>query len=124
MIWKFVVISRYLIYVRGSMQVFRHIDVVSNGDFDQMIELCLRFRAKVFSSPQFARRDEVNLKLREPIFLEFHCAFLLFSEAGARTPELACSKREPIFDKLGDARAGVLEPNERLMLDGAEPLPY
>ena len=123
MIWKFVVISRYLIYVRGSMQVFRHIDVVSNGDFDQMIELCLRFRAKLFLSAQFARRDEVNLKLREPSFLEFRCAYF-FSEAGARTPELARSKREPIFDKFGDARAGVLEPNERLMLDGAEPLPY
>ena len=124
MIRKFVVISRYRIYVRGSMQVFRHIDVVSNADFDQMIEICLRFRAKVFLSPQSARRDEVNLKLREPSFLEFYCAFFLFSEAGARTPELARSKREPFFDIFGDARAGVLEPNERLMLDGAEPLPY
>ena len=68
------------------MQVYRHIDVVSNGDFDQMIELCLRFCAKVFSSPQFARRDDVNLKLREPRFLEFHCAFFC-SAKQAREPQ-------------------------------------
>ena len=86
MIRKFVVISRYRIYVRGSMQVFRHIDVVSNADFDQMIEICLRFRAKVFLSPQSARRDEVNLKLRDPSFLEFHCAFFC-SAKQAREPQ-------------------------------------
>ena len=51
-------------------------------------------------------------------------AHIFFSEADARTPELARSKREPVFDKCGDARAGVLEPNERLMLDGAELLPH